>query len=258
VFAIAKGHGRQQQGVNIDSATGRLELDPFVLEVADQVIAGQVIDDRERPVPGAQLSMSAEGQPDDTTTTDSQGRFRFMVCEGRVRFFVTDQKGYAEVNADSGDTNIVVQLGQGGYTDQDSPRRAALEGKPLPDLATVGLAADVASDRRPLVLCLFDAEQRPSRRAVRLLAEQHATLTAKGVAVAAVQTVVTSDESFNAWKENGAPPFPVGRVTGKSAPTRWATEVGSLPWLILSDPTGKVIAEGFALDELDAHLEALK
>jgi protocatechuate 3,4-dioxygenase beta subunit len=258
VFATAKGHGRQQQGVDSDSVTDRLELEPFELKAADQVIAGQVFDDRERPVSGAHVSVSGDDQPDGSATTDSKGRFRFMVCEGQVRLFVSGQNGYANLSADPGDTNIVVQLSRSGSSDQDSPRRATLKGKPLPDLAAVGLAADASSDHRSLVLCLFDAEQRPSRRAVRLLAEQHAILTAKGVAVAAVQTVVTSDESFNEWKESGAPPFPVGRVTAKSAQTRWATEVGSLPWLILSDSTGKVIAEGFALDELDAHLDALR
>ena len=228
------------------------------LKSADQVIAGQVIDDQERPVSGAHVSVSGDDQPDGSVTTDSKGRFRFMVCEGRVRLFVSGQNGYANISAEPGDTNIVVQLSRSGSSGQDSPHRVALKGKPLPDLATVGLAADAMPAGQSLVLCLFDAEQRPSRRAVRLLAEQHEILTAKGVAVVAVQAVVTSDEAFNEWKEASAPPFPVGRVTAKSAQTRWATEVGSLPWLILTDPAGKVIAEGFPLDELDAHLEALK
>jgi hypothetical protein len=133
-----------------------------------------------------------------------------------------------------------------------------LKGKPLPGLAAVGLPPDAAPAGKPLLLCLFDAEQRPSRRVVRLLAEQHGALTQKGVAVAAVQAVPTSDAAFKEWKDASAPSFPVGRVVEKSAQTKWVAEVESLPWLILSDAGGKVLAEGFAFEELEAKLEALK
>ena len=50
-------------------------------------------------------------------------------------------------------------------------------------------------------------------------------------------------------------PFPVGRVGEKADKTKWACEVESLPWLILTDGDRRVTAEGFALDELDAKLK---
>jgi hypothetical protein len=51
-------------------------------------------------------------------------------------------------------------------------------------------------------------------------------------------------------------PFAVGRVAEKSDKTKWASEVESLPWLILTDGNGRVTAEGFALEELETKLPA--
>ena len=41
----------------------------------------------------------------------------------------------------------------------------------------------------------------------------------------------------------------------KADKTKWASEVESLPWLILTDGDRRVTAEGFALDELEAKLK---
>lgn len=49
-------------------------------------------------------------------------------------------------------------------------------------------------------------------------------------------------------------PFPVGHVSEKSDRTKWAAEVESFPWFILTDKDHRVSAEGFSLDELDAKL----
>jgi len=50
----------------------------------------------------------------------------------------------------------------------------------------------------------------------------------------------------------------LGRAIDKSNATRWATEVSSLPRLILRNGNGTVAAEGFKLDELDGKLGALQ
>jgi hypothetical protein len=44
-------------------------------------------------------------------------------------------------------------------------------------------------------------------------------------------------------------------VTEKSEKSKWASAVPALPWLILTDADHRVIAEGFALDELDAQIK---
>lgn len=256
VFAKAKGHGRCQEQIQEEPGTNRIKLPPFVLKLADQVLAGQVLNRNDKPVSGVHVSLSGDDQPDDSVTTDSKGRFRFKVCEGQVRLFASSQGGFGNTTAEAGDTNVVIHFGVNEPYSRQSPKRPSLQGKPLPDLAAVGLASEARAGK-PLLLCLFDAEQRPSRRSARLLAEQHNALRQKGLTVLAVQAAVTAAESFETWKSANPLPFPLGRVTEKSAATKWVTDVESLPWLILRDTESKVVAEGFALDELDAKLKAV-
>jgi hypothetical protein len=200
---------------------------------------------------------SGEDQPEGNTTTDSKGRFRLQVCEGQVRLYASAQSSYAQITAEAGDTNVVIQLGSSGSVVRAAPMRASLKGRPLPDLTALGLAADAAPAGKPVLLCLADVEQRPSRRVVRLLAEQHDALRQKGITVLAVQAAVTSADALKEWKDTNPVPFAVGRVAEKSDKTKWASEVESFPWLILTDAQGRVMAEGFALEELEAKLQAL-
>jgi hypothetical protein len=259
VFATAKGHGRSQQQVQNDSETNRMELSPFVLKLADRVIAGQVLKDDDKPASGVNVQLNGEDQPDGYMTTDSQGRFHFRVCEGQIRLFAYSQNGggNAQATVEAGDTNIVMALSSQPGSVRQAPRHAALKGSPLPDLATVNLASDTAPAGQPVLLCLFDASQRPSRHVVHQLDEQEAALRQQGVTVLGVQAAVTSEEIFNEWKKAGPVSFPVGRVTEKSEKSKWASAVPALPWLILTDANHRVIAEGFALDELDAQIKKL-
>jgi len=257
VFAKAKDHGREQQEFETDPEANQAELPPFVLKVADQVVAGQVVDEKDKPVSGVHVSLSGGSQPDGSATTDRQGRFSFKVCEGSVRLFASGQNSYGSLTAEGGDTNVVLQLGQYESSMRPASRRASLRAKPLPELASVGLAAEAAPAGKPLLLCLFDAEQRPSRRVLGLLSDRHAALVQRGIAVAAAQTVVTAAAGFQEWREANSPPFPVGRVAEATAQAKWATDVESLPWLILTDAAGEVVAEGFAFEDLDAKLETV-
>ena len=44
VYASAKGYGQSQQQLQPESESNRVELAPFVLKLADRVIAGQVLE----------------------------------------------------------------------------------------------------------------------------------------------------------------------------------------------------------------------
>jgi protocatechuate 3,4-dioxygenase beta subunit len=255
VWARAKGYGRSQQNVEDESGTNRFELEPFVLKVADQVLAGQVLNEKDMPLSGVHVNLSGENQPDESATTDREGRFRFKVCEGTVQLFANSQSGgYANTSAEAGDTNVILQIGRSEPYARPAQRVSSLKGKPLPDLTTMGLAADAAPSGKPILLCLLDVEQRPSRRMARLLAEQHDALREKGVTVLAVQAVITGAEALKEWQAASPVPFPVGRVSEKSPSVKWATDQESLPWLILTDAAGRVVAEGFPLEELEAKL----
>ena len=257
VFATAKGRGRSQRQVQGDSETTRMELDPFVLKPADHVLAGQVLNGNDKPVSGVNVQINGEDQPNGNTTTDTKGRFHFQVCEGQVRLFAYSQNGggSAQATVEAGDTNVVMTLSFQSGNFRQTPSRAPLKGSPLPDLTTVNLTADAAPAGKPVLLCLFDVGQRPSRHVINQLERQAAALRQQNVSVLGVQAAVTSDETFNEWKSAGPVSFPVGRVTEKSEKSKWASVVPALPWLILTDADHRVIAEGFALDDLDAQIK---
>jgi protocatechuate 3,4-dioxygenase beta subunit len=259
VYATAKGYGKSQRQIENDSETNRLELEPFVLKLADRVLAGQVLNENDKPASGVNVQLNGEDQPDGFMTTDSQGRFHFQVCEGQIRLFAYSQNGggNAQATVEAGDTNVVLALSSQPGNMVQTPHRASLKGSPLPDLATVNLASDTAPAGKPVLLCLFDAGQRPSRHVVHQLDEQAAALRQQGVTVLGVQATVASDETFNEWKSASPVSFPVGRVTEKSDKTKWVASVSALPWLILTDADHRVIAEGFLLDELDAQIKKM-
>ena len=257
--ATAKGYGSANESIQEDAETNRIELEPCVLNVADYKLAGEVVDVDEKPVARANVSMYGQGQPNGSVRTDDKGRFKFdEVCEGSVQLFANSQRANGSAQAQAGDTNVVIRLGVNqSYSARETPKRPSLSGKPLPDLAAVDLNSDAAPAGRPVLLCLFDIEQRPSRRFVRQLAEQHDALRQKGLTVLGVQAAVTTAESFKEWKDANPVPFPVGRLAEKADKTKWASDVESLPWLILTDSERRVTAEGFALDELEAKLKAV-
>jgi len=259
VSASAKGYGKHQQNLSPEYETNRVELEPFVLKHADSVIAGQILKDDDKPASGVNVQLNGEDQPDGNMTTDSKGRFHFQVCEGQIRLFAYSQSGggNAQATVEAGDTNIVMNLSSQPGNVRQAPRRAALKGSPLPDLATVNLASDTAPAGQPVLLCLFDAGQRPSRHVISQLEQQAAALRQQNIFVLGVQAAVTTDDLFNQWKSASPVSFPVGRVTEKSEKTKWASTVSALPWLILTDASNHVVAEGFALDELDAQVKKL-
>lgn len=131
-------------------------------------------------------------------------------------------------------------------------------GDPLPALAPLGLGSDVAPTNQPLLLCLFDGQQRPSRHLLRQLTGQHQALRQKGLTVLGVQAALIDRRAFQEWKGSNAFPFPVGQVAEESEQTAWVTGIASLPCLVLTDAQHRITAEGFALEEIDAKLKAVE
>jgi len=263
VTVFARGFGQDLHDVDTPEAGGRrLELEPFQLLAADQRIAGVVLDADEKPVAAARVAVLGEKQPLLNSRTDSEGRFSVdKVCPGPIRISAFGSadgaSGYA--NAEGGDTNITVRLSssRGIAMPGAAPAAASLHGKPLPELALLGLAPADAPQGQPLLILLLDAEQRPCRRALRLLTEQAASLKKQGLGVVILQAGAMTDEAFAAWKQETAPPFPVGRF--KDPPEKACSAWGAtgLPWLILADKSHRVAAEGFALDDLEGQLARL-
>jgi hypothetical protein len=229
--ATAKGYGSANQNIQEEAETNRIELAPCVLKVADHKLSGEVVDADDKPVARANVFMYGQGQPNGSVLTDDKGRFKFdEVCGGAVQLSASSRGPYGSARAEAGDTNVVIRLGMNqSFSSRAAPKRPSLKGKALPDLAEVDLSSAAAPAGKPLLLCLFDIEQRPSRRFVKQLAEQHDALRQKGLTVLGVQATVTTAESFKEWKAASPVPFPVGRLAEKAAKTKWASDVESFP-----------------------------
>lgn len=255
----APGYGQDSRGFTPGETEICMDLEPFQLILADQCIAGRVVDEKDKPVPGANLHSYGNKQPSLNGQTDSKGRFRFeKVCPGPIRLSVSSQSGaHAQVTAEGGDTNILVQLSSSSRGQLAVSRAISLKGKPLPDLAPFGVTIADAPKGRPILVLLMDVEQRPSRRALKLAADQAALLRAKGVTAVVIQAGAITEEAFSEWKGETDLAFPIGRMKEASPKTRAAWGASALPWLILTDKDHLVVAEGFAPEELEAKLKTI-
>jgi protocatechuate 3,4-dioxygenase beta subunit len=145
----AKGYG--SVGAFLDAAktkTNHYEFPPFVLKRADRKLAGQVLGVDGKPVLGANVSFSGQGQPDRANTqSERNGRFVFdTVCEGPVSVnasYTTQEPSLpappgaagpprnipryttiqGRASAQGGDTNIVIHLGVNNYAQNSLPTR---------------------------------------------------------------------------------------------------------------------------------------
>ena len=110
--------------------------------------------------------------------------------------------------------------------------------------------AKAAAGKR-LIICLADIEQRPSRRAITVLAQQEAKLSQQNAAVLIVQASAIDPKTLAAWVADNKVSLPVGmvKVKGQAAAAllrRWGAN--GLPWLIVADEKGIVTAGGFDAD----------
>jgi protocatechuate 3,4-dioxygenase beta subunit len=121
-----KGYGTAYGEVKAgDAKTNHYEFPTFVLKRADRKLAGQVVGQDGKPVVGATVSFSGQGQRQrPSTKSGSNGRFVFDgVCEGPVTVSANYQSGAGDISAnrpvnisgnapaEGGDTNVVLRLG---------------------------------------------------------------------------------------------------------------------------------------------------
>jgi hypothetical protein len=217
-----------------------------------------VLDKDDKPVARASIYTYGDKQPNLNAQTDAKGQFSLeRICAGPIQLSANSRGGgYGNVTAEGGDTNITIRIGARPGMRIASPQITSLKGKPLPDLAPLGLTPTEIPADQPLLAVLIDAEQRPSRRAIRLLGEQASALKLKGLAVVVIHIGTMPDDAFKAWKQEAPLPFSVGCLKGESEKARATWGANALPWFILTDKTHRVMAEGFELDELDAKVKA--
>lgn len=268
VRAEAEGYGSARQSLALDEDQAGIQtLDPFVLQEAHESISGVVVDAEDKPIPHARVHAFGPGQSNRQAVADKDGKFTIdKLVAGQVQLQAlsesagpVSQSGSANVQA--GDTNAKVVLGQHAtFGPPVEPKAVSLVGKPLPDLAPVGLsdAAQAAAGKGVLV-CFFDMDQKPSRRTVLALAAKAAELEAKGLVVVLVQAAAVEKDRLDAWMAEQKVPFPAGVVPGqadkaRAARGKWGAV--ALPWMILTDAQHKVVFEGSSLSDLEAKLPA--
>jgi protocatechuate 3,4-dioxygenase beta subunit len=262
VTATADGYGKfQVQADTANAQNNRMELGEFKLPLANQSVSGVVVDANDKPVANARISAYGENQPDRyNLRTDNEGKFVIKeVCAGPVRLSASVDGagrlyGYLETEGGATDVRLVVSERSTGQV--FVPRKPQpLVGKPVPDLKSAGVALPADANDRMLLVCLWDMNQRPSRYCLTQLTRQAAPLGEKGVAIVALQASAIEPSALSQWLEKNKPPFPMGCLTGDVEKAQFAWGVVSLPHLILTDTKHVVVAEGFALGDLDKKIE---
>jgi hypothetical protein len=138
------------------------------------------------------------------------------------------------------------------------PPARSLVGSALPEMKNITVAAAVEQTQgKPVLLCFFDVNQRPSRRCVEELGKRTPELKTRGVLIAAVQAGEDTGGSLATWAKATNLPMPVGTIRGNLQQMKATWGVQALPWLILTDGNHVVTAEGFALSVLDEKLGAM-
>jgi hypothetical protein len=125
IYASAKAFGQEQRNVEpSNTATNRVEFEPFQLLPADQRIAGVVLDDNDKPVARASIYCYGNRQPNLNAQADAEGRFSMgKVCAGPINLSANIRTGgYGNVSAEGGDTNITIRVSASQGMRRASPR----------------------------------------------------------------------------------------------------------------------------------------
>lgn len=190
----AKGYGTSfgKNQVSASAAeTNHYEIPPFVLKKADRKLAGKVLGPDGKPLAGAMVQLSGEGQPQGLSArSNSKGLFVIDgVCEGEVHLYASwsytqefgGQPDFLNagngmgIKAQAGDTNFVIQMQNpninAGYTLTFSGTVFDPSGAPARDLS-VSVVPDMVDMIQHIALAEptatdFDGKYTVSRRQMR-------------------------------------------------------------------------------------------
>jgi hypothetical protein len=137
-----------------------------------------------------------------------------------------------------------------------TPDPPDMVGKSIPGFEGIQLDGEPnALNGKPLLLCFWDPDQRPSRRCLRRLAEQAPRLGKRGIVLVAIQSAKADSRASGPWAEELHDHCRTGAIQGDSSQILFTWGVRSLPWLIFADAGHIVRAQGFRADELDEKVK---
>lgn len=260
ITASADGYGRNEiEAVVPHEGDETIEAEDIVLSIADLSISGVVVDVDDKPVANAHISTRGNGQQFRNAQTDAEGKFTADgLCKGSVNVHASlNREGrYLSGNAecDAGDQDVRITIGEnvGSQGRPAEKQPTPLLGKTLPTPADVGIMTELAG--KPVLVCFWSAEERPSRRCLRMLAQHLANIGDEGVVAVAVHAFPMDDKALAEWKERFKITFEMVALPENAKEVRLAWGVQSLPWLILTDAQHVVRAEGFRIEEFDEKL----
>ena len=265
LYVVAEGYGEiRKEEISTDNAVNNhLDVGTLILAVANLSVSGVVVDNDGKPVAGARIYCSGEGQiTERRAQTDIEGKFTLeKVCAGKIQINA-DKSGttrlYGSIETEGGATDVRIVISQSSSSTRYEPKRPpSLVGRPLPELKEAGIDLPPAdTDGKMMMVCLFDMEQRPSRHCLTQLAKQAEQLKSKGITVVAIQASKMDQDALSQWKNKYNIPFPVGMVQGDAEKANFAWGVRSLPWLILTDKDHIVSSNGFSVTELDNKIRS--
>ena len=252
VNAQANGFGRKQSRVDLTEAKDRIvEMSPLILKPATLTVTGIVVDVDGNPVSGAQIDYRGSGQniQSGRHVSGKDGKFTLTnLCEGELRIVAVKQVGGQQllgwVNYSTEMKEVRIVLNQNAQDRRLSPvmpKPQTLAGKPLPDLKPFGL--DVPKDGKPILLCFWSQEQRPSRQCMSDLLALCQSPEGKQLSILTIQAEPVEREQLSQWTNK----LPVGMIEKDAEKVRARWGVQSLPWFLLAAPDGAVLAEGFQL-----------
>jgi protocatechuate 3,4-dioxygenase beta subunit len=236
-----------------------IHLESLVLQPANQVISGVVVDANDKPVPGALVETpdfdwrEDKTQPHRRVLSDTHGRFHIDgVCKGPLQISVLSPPPNREKGVThtwGGEKHVKIALGK------TLTFAKSLAGTGLPSWEELGLADSwTGLDNKAILLCLVDIEQRPCRHFLKQLAQRTEELARHNVAVRTVQAAKCAPAELEKWAGEFGPGLPVAAITSNPEAMRRALGIQSLPWLILTDRQHIVRAEGFGLDDLSQKI----
>ncbi len=140
----------------------------------------------------------------------------------------------------------------------DAVAKQSLIGKSLPDFKdiTTEFSKDKAQGK-PVLICFWDYEQRPSRSCILELNKKASDLKKEGIELIAIHISKIEKETLDSWLRENEITLPMGTAGDNESKVRFNWAVKYLPWFVLTDSRHKVIDEGFGINELDDKIKAM-
>jgi hypothetical protein len=138
------------------------------------------------------------------------------------------------------------------------PKPPELLGQPLPALnQSLPPLNPESLAAKPVLLCFWDMQQRPSRHGLLELTRQRGQLDDAGIKTIAIQVAKIDANVLHQWARDNNVSLEVVTLTDGADKTLSAWNIRSLPWLVLADQNHIVKANGFPLHELNVQLAGM-